>query len=151
MLNFFQELRSLSKNDFFFSIVCKIVTFVKEGCEKIAPSFLWSCAYDSYYIIFFTLFYLIHIWAILYKLFLHFSKVFVRELISNASDALEKLRYFQLTTGDSLDKPHEIHIATDKQARTFVIQVIFVIILYNWKWSFDVQLLCSFRIYWVNI
>lgn len=57
------------------------------------------------------------------KVLSDFLQVFVRELISNASDALEKFRYFQLSSGDSLDIPHEIHIATDKQARTFIIQV----------------------------
>nr|CAD7460806.1 unnamed protein product [Timema tahoe] len=54
------------------------------------------------------------------------SKVFVRELISNASDALEKLRHMTLT-GENLEegtssRPLEIHIATDKQHRILTIQ-----------------------------
>ncbi|CAG0888882.1 unnamed protein product [Cyprideis torosa] len=52
------------------------------------------------------------------------KEVFVRELISNASDALEKVRYAALM-GQELavpDKPLEIHIAVDKFTRTFVIQ-----------------------------
>jgi TNF receptor-associated protein 1 len=50
----------------------------------------------------------------------------VRELISNASDALEKLRYLKLTgavSEGSGAQPLEIHIATDKQQRTLTIQV----------------------------
>lgn len=54
----------------------------------------------------------------------------MRELISNASDALEKMRYFQLSSGEALDMPHEIHIATDKQARTFIIQVLLLVHFY---------------------
>ncbi|XP_069680371.1 heat shock protein 75 kDa, mitochondrial [Periplaneta americana] len=53
------------------------------------------------------------------------KEVFVRELISNASDALEKLRYLSLT-GEVPEGPDarslEIHIATDKQNRTLTIQ-----------------------------
>ncbi|KAK6637540.1 hypothetical protein RUM44_007962 [Polyplax serrata] len=50
------------------------------------------------------------------------KEVFVRELISNASDALEKLRYTSLSQGISINTPLEIHIATDKQNRTITIQ-----------------------------
>lgn len=55
------------------------------------------------------------------------KEVFVRELISNASDALEKFRYTMLTDSEASkelqDRPLEIHISTDKQNRLFIIQV----------------------------
>ncbi|XP_076664387.1 TNF receptor associated protein 1 [Andrena cerasifolii] len=54
------------------------------------------------------------------------KEVFVRELISNASDALEKLRYVRLSDNEVAqaagDRNLEIHIATDKQSRTLTIQ-----------------------------
>lgn len=52
------------------------------------------------------------------------KEIFVRELVSNASDALEKLRLRQLTDSSiyQTDKPLEINITTDKDAKTITIQ-----------------------------
>lgn len=50
----------------------------------------------------------------------------MRELVSNASDALEKLRYLRLSNNEAVqtagDRSLEIHIGTDKQNRTLTIQ-----------------------------
>lgn len=50
--------------------------------------------------------------------------IFIRELVSNASDALEKLRHLQLTEKSVFDDnlPLEINITTDDKAGTLTIQ-----------------------------
>lgn len=52
------------------------------------------------------------------------KEIFVRELVSNASDALEKLRHLQLTEKDIHDDnlPLEINITSDDKAKTITIQ-----------------------------
>jgi len=52
------------------------------------------------------------------------KEIFVRELVSNASDALEKLRHLQLTEKNVHDDslPLEINITTDDKAKTITIQ-----------------------------
>lgn len=54
------------------------------------------------------------------------SEVFIRELISNSSDALEKFRYGIHAQPDKVwtevDRVLEIHIGTDKQQRQLIIQ-----------------------------
>src|SRR6187549_1079782 len=51
------------------------------------------------------------------------KEIFVRELVSNASDALEKLRHTQLTEKDIFgDQPLEINVTTDETAKTVTIQ-----------------------------
>lgn len=49
-------------------------------------------------------------------------QVFIRELISNASDALEKLRHKCLSQGNGLSEM-EIHIQTDSDKGIITIQV----------------------------
>lgn len=51
-------------------------------------------------------------------------EVFLRELISNASDAITRLKYIQLTEKDIRDGDVEpaIHIRVDKEAKTLTIQ-----------------------------
>ncbi len=52
------------------------------------------------------------------------KEIFVRELVSNASDALEKLRHTQLTEKDIFDDKLalEINVTTDDKAKTITIQ-----------------------------
>lgn len=49
-------------------------------------------------------------------------QVFIRELISNGSDALEKLRHKLMTSGGETAQM-EIHLQTDGAKGTFTIQV----------------------------
>lgn len=51
------------------------------------------------------------------------SEIFVRELVSNSSDALNKIRFIKLTNNDVLDfeKDLEIKITVDKEKNTFSI------------------------------
>jgi molecular chaperone HtpG len=50
-------------------------------------------------------------------------EIFVRELVSNAADALEKLRHTQLTENNifQADLPLEIALTTDEEKRTLTI------------------------------
>src|SRR5215204_6655482 len=51
-------------------------------------------------------------------------EVFLRELLSNASDALNRLRFETVTNNDVLDSKAElnVHITVDKDARMLTIQ-----------------------------
>ncbi|HEU4323704.1 MAG TPA: molecular chaperone HtpG [Roseiflexaceae bacterium] len=50
-------------------------------------------------------------------------EIFLRELVSNASDALSRLQFEMVTNQDvfDADAPQEIHISVDKEARTITI------------------------------
>ncbi|KAM9965937.1 hypothetical protein ACTFIR_006120 [Dictyostelium discoideum] len=53
------------------------------------------------------------------------KEVFIRELISNASDAIEKVRHTQLTNASMIEDasiPFEIKISTDEDNKTLIIQ-----------------------------
>src|SRR5882757_8412387 len=52
------------------------------------------------------------------------KEIFVRELVSNASDALEKLRHTQITEKEIFDDhlELEINVTTDDKAKTLTIQ-----------------------------
>jgi len=51
------------------------------------------------------------------------KEIFVRELVSNAADALEKLRHNQMLDQSlETDKPLEIHISVDQAKKQFIIQ-----------------------------
>lgn len=57
------------------------------------------------------------------------KEIFVRELASNAADACEKLKYYQLKNSEELesnDQPLEIHVTLDKEKGLFIIQVTFL-------------------------
>ncbi len=60
---------------------------------------------------------------IVHSLYSH-SEIFLRELISNACDALNKVRYLEATGTEVVDqgRPLEIRIRTDPRERTFVIE-----------------------------
>jgi len=59
---------------------------------------------------------------VIHSLYTH-REIFIRELISNSSDALEKMRHEALTLEAYADKdaPYEIRIDTDKENHTFTI------------------------------
>ncbi|MDR0927033.1 MAG: molecular chaperone HtpG [Ignavibacteria bacterium] len=60
---------------------------------------------------------------IIHSLYTH-PEIFIRELISNGSDALNKLRFHKLTDSNILspDLPLSIHIRIDKDAATFSLE-----------------------------
>lgn len=51
------------------------------------------------------------------------KEIFLRELISNASDAIDKYKYLQLTSEGKLNvKDYQIYLVVDKENRTFTIK-----------------------------
>ncbi|RME73001.1 MAG: molecular chaperone HtpG [Verrucomicrobia bacterium] len=60
---------------------------------------------------------------VIHSLYTH-REIFLRELVSNAADALEKFRHLHLTEKEVFDDrlPLEINITTDDQAKTVTIQ-----------------------------
>ena len=60
---------------------------------------------------------------IVHSLYTH-PEIFLRELVSNSSDALNKIRYRQLTDQNILDKDKElkINITVDSKKKTFSIE-----------------------------
>ena len=65
--------------------------------------------------------------------------MFVRELISNASDALEKMRYMTLTGAEleNAQRDLEINIVTDPTANTITIQVLFYFFTDKYKYTIE--------------
>ena len=57
------------------------------------------------------------------------KEVFLRELLSNASDAMEKVRYNITKNASNIrdsELPLEIHVFTDKEKGQIIIQVCFI-------------------------
>ena len=51
------------------------------------------------------------------------KEIFLRELISNASDAIDKYKYLQLTSEGKLNvKDYQIYLVVDKENRTLTIK-----------------------------
>ena len=48
--------------------------------------------------------------------------IFVREVVSNAADALDKARYSQLTNSSSVDSSLDVRIALDKESHTLTVK-----------------------------
>lgn len=70
---------------------------------------------------------LMHLHYIVLQILHKYSQVFIRELISNASDALEKRRCFELGLGGQAgeevaksEAPYELRIETDASNRRLV-------------------------------
>ena len=50
------------------------------------------------------------------------KEIFLREIVSNASDALDKLKYKYITQGNYSDSEYEIKIYTDKESKILVVE-----------------------------